>query len=218
MAVAVDVERIGADDVAQEFGIGADVERLLLEFERAAGFGFVDEQSRRVLAAGQEHRGKAGAVAIERRPAAADEELPRPVVDAVEARRFRLFMHEGHVAQRLLPVLAGAGAHKAGEKREDAERRSASLRLDDERAQERDDRVVLFGIERLIRVARKSRISAMRRDDFVKHAERAVVAVGRGRADAPEPWGEEHVAFDEALRLQFVAERVDRLIDDRDGA
>ena len=108
VAVAVDVERIGADDIGEQFRIGADVERLLLEFERAAGLGFVDEESRRILAARQEHRGKARAVAIERRPAAADEELPRAVVDAVEARRFRLFMHEGHVAQRLLPVLAGA--------------------------------------------------------------------------------------------------------------
>ena len=54
----------------------------------------------------------------------------------------------------------------------------------------------------------------MRGDDFVEHAEGAVVAVGRGRADAPQPRRQEHVALDEALRLQFVAERVDRLVDD----
>ena len=108
VAVAVDVERIGADDIGEQLRIGADVERLLFELERTAGLGFVDEESRRILAARQEHRGKARAVAIERRAAAADEELPRTVVDAVEASSFRLFVHERHVAQRLLPVLAGA--------------------------------------------------------------------------------------------------------------
>src|SRR5580700_10408161 len=121
VAVAVDVERISADDVGQEFGIGADVERLLLEFEQPASLGFVDEQSCRILAARQEHRGKARAVAIERRAAPADEELPRTVVDAMEARRLRFFMHEGHVAQRLLPLLAGARSGEADEKREDVE-------------------------------------------------------------------------------------------------
>ncbi len=35
-----------------------------------------------------------------------------------------------------------------------------------------------------------------------------------GRADAPEPRREEHVALDETLRLQFIAERIDGLIDD----
>ena len=44
VAVAVDVERIGADDVGEELRIGADVERLFLEFERAAGRRLVDEQ------------------------------------------------------------------------------------------------------------------------------------------------------------------------------
>ncbi len=121
MAVAVDVERIGADDVAQEFRIGADVERLLLEFERPAGLGSVDEQPRRILAAGEEHRGKARAVAIERRAAAADEEFPRTVIDAVETRRLGLFMHERHVAERPLPLLARPRPHEADEKREDAD-------------------------------------------------------------------------------------------------
>ena len=54
----------------------------------------------------------------------------------------------------------------------------------------------------------------MRDDDFVEHAEGAVMAVGRGRADAPQPRRQEHVALDETLRLQFVAERIDRLVDD----
>ena len=40
------------------------------------------------------------------------------------------------------------------------------------------------------------------------------MAIGRGRADAPKARREEHVALDEALRLQFVAQRIDRLIDD----
>ena len=101
VAVAVDVDRIGADDVFEQFGIGADVERLLLEFERAAGARPVDEEPRRILAARQEHRGKARAVAVERRPAAADEEFPRTVVDAVDARRLRFLVHERHVAERL---------------------------------------------------------------------------------------------------------------------
>ena len=98
MAVAVDVDGIGADDIGEQLRIGADVERLLLEFERPAGLGFVDKEARRILAAREEQRGKARAVAVERRPAAADEELPRTVVHAVQARRLRLFMHEGHVA------------------------------------------------------------------------------------------------------------------------
>ena len=104
----------------EQFGIGADVERLLLEFERPAGPRMIDEEPRRILAARQEHRGKAGAVAVERRAAAADEEFPRTVVDAVESRRLGLFVHERHVAERLLPaVVGGAGAARArrGERR-----------------------------------------------------------------------------------------------------
>ncbi len=179
-AVAVDVERIGADDVAQEFGIGADVERLLLELERSAGLGCVDEQPRRILAARQEHRGKARAVAIERGAAAADKEFPRTVIDAVETRRLRLFMHEGHVAERLLPLLARPRAREADEKREDADNdphHCASMTSERRNAM---TVVALVGVERLIRIARKSRVSPMRGDDFVKHAERAVVAIGRG--------------------------------------
>ena len=70
------------------------------------------------------------------------------------------------------------------------------------------------GIERHIRVARKPRVSAMCGDDLVEHAEGAVVPVRRGRTDAPKPRREEHVALDEALRLQFVAQCIDRLVDD----
>ena len=54
----------------------------------------------------------------------------------------------------------------------------------------------------------------MRGDDLVEHAEIAAMAIGRGRADAPQARRQEHVALDEALRLQFVAERVDLAVDD----
>src|SRR5271165_1283074 len=54
----------------------------------------------------------------------------------------------------------------------------------------------------------------MRRDDLVEHPEGSVVAVRRRRPDAPQPGRQKDVAFDEALRLQFVAERIDRLVDD----
>jgi hypothetical protein len=98
VAVAVDVERIGADDIGEQLRLGADVERLLFELERPARLGCIDEEPRRILAPRQEHRGKARPIAIERRSASADEELPRTVVDAVEARRLSFFMHEGHIA------------------------------------------------------------------------------------------------------------------------
>src|SRR5271157_787319 len=71
-----------------------------------------------------------------------------------------------------------------------------------------------MGIEREIGVARKSRVAAVRRNDFVEHAELAVVAVRSGRADAPQSRRQENVTLDEALRLQFVAERVDLIVDD----
>ena len=215
VAVAVDVERIGADDVGEQLRIGADVERLLLEFERAAGLGFVDEQLRRILAAREEDRGKARAVAVERRAAAADEEFPRTVVDAVRPGRLRLLVHEGHVAERPLAVLAGArrreGRRASARRQSDDPHHCASMTSERRKAMTSSR---LSGVERLIRVAGEARVSAMRRDDLVEHAEGAVVAVRRGRADAPQPRREEHVALDEALRLQFVAERVDRLIDD----
>ena len=121
VAVAVDIERIGADDIGEQLRIGADVERLFLELEWAARLGFVDEEPRRILAAREENRGKARAVAIERRAAAADEEFPRAIIDAVQAGGFRLFMHERHIAEWLLPVLAGARPREADEKREDAD-------------------------------------------------------------------------------------------------
>ncbi len=56
MAVAVDVEGIGADHAFEQAGL--DVERLLLEFERPAAPRFVDEQLGGILAAGQEHAGE----------------------------------------------------------------------------------------------------------------------------------------------------------------
>ena len=113
VAVAGDVDWIGADDVLKQFGIGADVERLFLEFERPAGFRTIDEEPRRVLASSQEHRGKAGAVAVERRPAAADEKFPRAVVDAVEARGLGLLVHQRHVADRPRPTVLRRGRRRA---------------------------------------------------------------------------------------------------------
>ena len=82
MAVAVDVDRIGADDVLEQLGVGADVELAFLELERAARLRNIDEEARRILAPRQKDRGETGAVAVERRAAAADEEFPRAVVDA----------------------------------------------------------------------------------------------------------------------------------------
>ena len=99
VAVAGDVERVGADDVVEQMRIGADVERLLLEFERAAARRFVDEQLCRVLAAGEEHAREARAVAIEGRAAAADEMLPGAVVGLIEARGGGLFVHDGDVGE-----------------------------------------------------------------------------------------------------------------------
>ncbi len=52
-AVAINIDGIGADDVGQQLGIGADVERLLLELERSAGLRPVDEELRRILAPGR---------------------------------------------------------------------------------------------------------------------------------------------------------------------
>ena len=121
MAVAGDVDGIGADDVQEQFGIGADVERLLLEFERPAGFRAIDEEPSRILAAGEEHRGKARAVAVEGGPAPADEKFPRTVVDTVQPRRLCLFMHERHVADRLRStVLGGLGRAEGEERAKDA--------------------------------------------------------------------------------------------------
>ena len=120
MAVAGDVDWIGADDVLKQFGIGADVERFLLELERPAGFRTIDEEPRRVPASSQEHRGKAGPVAVERRPAPADEEFPRTVVDIVKAGRFGLLVHQRHVAERLLTVSGGPRLHEPDEEGEHA--------------------------------------------------------------------------------------------------
>ena len=106
--VAVDVDRIGADDVFEELRIRPDVERLLLELERPAGLRHVDEELRRILASGEEHRGEARAVAVESRAAAADKEFPRTVVDAVNSRRVRFLMHDGHVADRPKRAVGGA--------------------------------------------------------------------------------------------------------------
>ena len=100
-AVAVDVDRVGADDVVEQLRIGADIERLLLERERPAARRPVDVELGAVLAAGEEHRGEARAVAVERRAAAADEEFPWTVVDRVDPRRRGLFVEQRHVADRL---------------------------------------------------------------------------------------------------------------------
>ena len=121
VAVAGNVDRIGADDVLEQLGIGADIERLLLELERPARARTIDVEPRRILAARQEHRGKAGPVAVERRPAAADEEFPRTVVDAVNPRRLGLLAHDRDIAERLLPVIGGARRCDAGEEGEQAE-------------------------------------------------------------------------------------------------
>ena len=52
VAVAVDVERIGADDVLGLVRAGVESERLLLEFQRAAGLRPVDEEPRGVFSPG----------------------------------------------------------------------------------------------------------------------------------------------------------------------
>ena len=105
---------------SKQFGIGADVERFFLEFERPAGFRTIDEEPSRVPASSQEHRGKAGAVAVERRPAAAHEKFPRAVVDAVEAGGLGLLVHQRHVADRPRPTILGAGGAEREETRNDA--------------------------------------------------------------------------------------------------
>ncbi len=129
-AVAVDVDRIGADDVVEQLRIRPDVERLLLEFERPAGLRLVDEELRRILAPGEEHRGEARTVAVEGRPAAADEEFPRTVIDAVDPRRVRFLMHDGHVADRPDRAVGGARSGEAedeAEKRDDEPHHGASI-------------------------------------------------------------------------------------------
>ena len=119
VSVAVDVDRIGADDILEELGIPPDVERLLLELERPAGLRHVNEELRRILAAGEEHRGEARTVAIESRAAAADEEFPRTVVDAVNPSRVRLFVHDRHVADRPKRAVGGARAGEGEDERQD---------------------------------------------------------------------------------------------------
>jgi hypothetical protein len=84
--------------------------------------------------------------------------------------------------------------------------------------QEGDNTVALLRIEREVGVARKACVAAMRHDDLVEHAKGAVGAVRRSRAIAPKPRRQEDVAFDKTLRLQLVAKRVDRLVDDEMGA
>ena len=118
--VAGDVDRIGADDILEQFGIGADIEWLLFEPERAARAGAVDEESRRIFAPRQEHRRKTGPIAVQRRPAAADKELPRPLVKAVNPRRLGLLVHDGDIAEGPLPVVGGARRGYADEEGENA--------------------------------------------------------------------------------------------------
>jgi hypothetical protein len=96
MAVAADVDRIRADHVLKQFRIAADVEGFFFELKGTAGLRPVDEQLRRILAAGEKDRGEPGAVAIECRPAASDEEFPWAVVDALDPRRHGFLMHHRH--------------------------------------------------------------------------------------------------------------------------
>ena len=127
-SVAVDIDRIGADHIGQELGV--DVDRLLLELEPPAGLRPVDVKLGRILAASQKDRGKAGAVAVESRAAAADEELPRAVVDAVDAGRLRFFVHDRHVAdrsQRAVGRPGGAEGEKRGQNAEDDPHHGASM-------------------------------------------------------------------------------------------
>jgi len=114
VAIAVDVDRIGPDHVLKQLRIGADIERLFFKLDRTARLRPVDEELRRILAAGQKRRGEAGAVAVEGRAAAADEEFPRAVVDAANSRRLSLFMHHRHVAERLLRAGGGPGGGEDG--------------------------------------------------------------------------------------------------------
>ena len=119
MSVAGNVEGIGADDIVEQAGIGPDFERLFLEFQGTACRGLVDEQLRAVFAAREEDAGEAGAVAVKRRAAAADEELPGAAVDILEARRRRFLMHDRDVAERLLRAIGGEGRGGREDERDD---------------------------------------------------------------------------------------------------
>ncbi len=109
MSVIVDVDRIGADDALQVAGV--DAGKLdLLESERASGLALVLEKLRRVAAAGHEEVGPAIAVAVERRHAAADEELPGAGIDVIDTGIRGLVDVVGHVACRAL-----GGERRAGD-------------------------------------------------------------------------------------------------------
>ena len=116
MSVASNVAGIGADDIVEEARSGADVERLLCKFQRPAGSALVDEQLCAILAASQKNAGKAGAVAVERRAAAADKEFPRTIINAVESRRRGLFVQDRHVSERLLWAFGGKRRGRADER------------------------------------------------------------------------------------------------------
>ena len=81
VAVAVDVERVGAGDRGQ---VG-DGRRQRREAQRAADRAVVAVQRRRLAAAGEEQLAAPVVVAVERRHAAADEVLEVAVVAVVDA-------------------------------------------------------------------------------------------------------------------------------------
>ena len=100
-AVAINVERIGADDVFQQSLLVFPEDRPFLELQRSTLRRAVDVEFGCVLAAGQEHGRIAAAIAVERGTPAADEELERAVVDAIDARRHSLLVHNWHIGELL---------------------------------------------------------------------------------------------------------------------
>ncbi len=83
MAVAVDIERVGAGDAGNLGEVSEGVSDI------AAGGGGVQEQMRGVFAARRKDVGQGVAVAIENRDAAADEMLPPAGIDVAERQRGR---------------------------------------------------------------------------------------------------------------------------------
>ena len=241
MAVGVDVERVGPDDARHRRV------RLVhgLERERAAGLAPVGVQRRRVRAAGDEEVGHPVAVAVEASDAAADEVLPRAVVDVVDPRGERLVDEARHVAVEALrgvaggrggclfgrgppidgtrrggvPRRGGRGVRRRGRGRRRRGRRddprAVRVRRDHERAQPRRDVVAPRGVERRPRVAGRARGAAVRVDRLGQGHHVAAVAVRGGRADAPQLRRHEDVALDEALGQQLVAEARDLAVGHR---
>ena len=112
-AVIVDVERIGAGDVLQVLGRDAHVD--LGELERAAGRAVVAIEIGRAGAAGNEQVRLAIAIAVERRHAAADEELPAAGIFVVDAGGQRLLVHVGDVVRHRLHHVVGMGRSGRGQ-------------------------------------------------------------------------------------------------------